>query len=93
MNTYNWLKDTYGMLYDNAKQDCSKLKSYFKSNGWTNDDIKMFYEDLRYGDPETYNRCVSMYPHRKQRVFQGVQNGMRRYDEWFLKNLMDSIQR
>lgn len=89
MDTYAWLQDVYGVLYETAKSECRKLKMHFDSLGLSNDDIRTFFEDLRYGDTQTYTKCVEVFPHRKQRVFKGIENGMCRYDAWFLMKVQN----
>lgn len=93
MDTMTWLNDVYGTVYNQVKYSKKGSKVCFDDYCWTTKDIKTFFEDLRYGDVDTYNKCITMYPHRKQKCMTGIQNAINRYDNWYLSKVIDSLKR
>lgn len=76
----------YGIWYDNAENDEKRKKLYFDPRGWTNADIKAFFEDLRFGDYATYEKCILMFPKRRQTSMKGLRKAQKRYITWLENN-------
>ena len=52
-----WLNEMYPMSYNQARSKPTKLTNrqlFFDERCWTDKDIRVFFEDLAYGDIQTY---------------------------------------
>jgi hypothetical protein len=82
MDTKMWLQDVHGVFYSNAQDDNERYRLYFDPRGWSSNDIKEFFEDLRYGDNVVYEKCLEKYPNRRQRSTNGLLKAQNRYMKW-----------
>jgi hypothetical protein len=64
MDTKSWLDDVYVSFYRIARTDSERYRLYFDPRGWSKKQIKMFFEDLKYGDNEVWEKCLRIYPNR-----------------------------
>jgi len=51
-----WLKDTYPCSYYLSKEARTRIQ--FDTRYWSSKDIKIFFDDLSYGDNRTYELCI-----------------------------------
>lgn len=77
-----YLNAEYGAWYEKAENDEKRQYLYFDPRGWTNKDIKAFFEDLRFGDYATYEKCLLMFPERRQTSTKGMRRAENRYRTW-----------
>lgn len=78
----SYLNAEYGSWYEKAKNDEKRQYLYFDPRGWRNEDIKAFFEDLRFCDYEAYEKCLLMFPQRRQTSNKGVRRAENRYKRW-----------
>jgi hypothetical protein len=80
-----WLAGKY-YNYSVARDDPKNL--YFDTRCYADKDIKEFFEDLRWADPDVYERVVRKLPKSLQNTAKPVKRYMeaRKEQEEFLKN-------
>lgn len=72
MDTKIWLTDEYGIFYSIAQDDNRRCNMYFDTRAWSSKEIKEFFEDLRYGDNDVYEKCLEKFPNRRQTSTVGI---------------------
>ena len=65
-----------------ASDDKERDFLHFEQNRWTQKDINVFFEDLRFGNPVVYDKCVRKFPHLHQKTQNGLLQAERRYKTW-----------
>ena len=83
MNTPDkWLGSIHGVWYENAEHDHKRDNLYFDPRAWTSKEIKHFFQDLKFGNVEVYEKCIEMYPRRRQFSAKNESSAKRRYEQW-----------
>jgi hypothetical protein len=80
-----WLSVNYGIWYDNAKHDERRSNLYFDPRAWTSKEVKVFFEDLRFGNHDVYLQCLERFPERRQHSIEGLRRAEKRYRRWLIE--------
>jgi hypothetical protein len=84
MSTKQWFGYEYRLFYDIAKHRLDTL--YFDGRYWYESEIFEFFDDLKYGDYETYERVIRRFPEYKRTDFKAIlkanKDCERRYMKW-----------
>lgn len=84
MSTKAWLNWEKGIFYEIARDRHEIL--YFDERCWSHSEIEYFFDDLKYGDYETYIKTIRRFPEYKATdskvLMTKTKNAETRYKKW-----------
>jgi hypothetical protein len=94
MSTKQWFGYEYGMFYQTARNQPDVL--YFDGRSWDETEVQEFFDNLKYGDYETYERVIRRFPEYRRTDFRAILKANndceQRYMKWKREQTQQFLQ-